>query len=89
MGLHGLEQGYLYFYFTFTYICIVVYLLKTRTVEPEKQPLVRSGQVRLQLTVSQSVYLGVEPHLGPMARYLFIYYFFVKVAVLSILGRPV
>jgi hypothetical protein len=36
----------------------------------------RSGQVRLQLTVSQSVCLGVEPHLGLMIRYLFIYVLF-------------
>jgi hypothetical protein len=39
---------------------------------------VRSGQVRLQLTVSQSVCLGVEPHLGLMTRYLFIYFFLWK-----------
>jgi hypothetical protein len=28
-------------------------------------------QVTLGLTVSQSVSLGVEPHLGPMTRYFF------------------
>jgi hypothetical protein len=30
---------------------------------------VRSGQVSLRLTVSQSVCLDVEPHLGLMTRY--------------------
>jgi hypothetical protein len=31
-------------------------------------------RVTLQLTVSQSVRLGVEPRLGLMTRYLFIYF---------------
>jgi hypothetical protein len=41
------------------------------------------ARVSLQLTVSQSVCLGVEPHLRLMTRYLFI---FVKVADLSMWG---
>jgi hypothetical protein len=41
-----------------------------------------SVRVTLQLTVSQSVRLGVEPSLGLMTRYLFC----MKVAVLSIWG---
>jgi hypothetical protein len=40
-------------------------------------------RVTLQLTVTQSVCLGVEPLLGLMTRYLFIC---LKVAVLSIWG---
>jgi hypothetical protein len=42
-------------------------------------------RVTLQLTVSQSVYLGVEPNLGLLTRDIF---FFLKVTVLSYLGRP-
>jgi hypothetical protein len=42
-------------------------------------------RVTLQLTVSQSVCLGVEPRLGFMTR-LFIYLFLVKVTVLLIWG---
>jgi hypothetical protein len=41
-------------------------------------------RVTLQLTVSQSVCLGVEPNLGLLARD----FFFFKVTVLSFLGRP-
>jgi hypothetical protein len=49
------------------------------------QQLVRV-RVTLQLTVSQSVCLGVEPNLGLLTRD--IYFFFLKVTVLSYLGRP-
>jgi hypothetical protein len=42
-------------------------------------------RVTLQLTVSRSVCLGVEPNLGLLTRYII---FFLKVAVLSYLGRP-
>jgi hypothetical protein len=45
-------------------------------------------KVTLRLTVSQSVNqsvsLGIEPHLGPMTRYLFLYDSYVLVSV----GRP-
>jgi hypothetical protein len=41
-------------------------------------------RVTLQLTVSQSVCLGVEPNLGLMTRDIF----FLKVTLLSYLGRP-
>jgi hypothetical protein len=47
--------------------------------------LLTQVKVTLQLTFSQLVCLGVEPHLGLMTRYFF-YLFFVKVAVLSIWG---
>jgi hypothetical protein len=43
-------------------------------------------RVTLQLTVSQSVCLGVEPNLGILTRD--IYFFFLKITVLSYLGRP-
>jgi hypothetical protein len=50
--------------------------------------LQRSSQVKvkvtLRLTVSQSVSLGIEPHLGPMTRYLFLSDSYVFVSV----GRP-
>jgi hypothetical protein len=38
----------------------------------------------LRLTVSQSVCLGIEPHLGPITRYLFLSDSYVLVSV----GRP-
>jgi hypothetical protein len=41
-------------------------------------------KVTLRLTVSQSVSLGIEPHLGPMTRYLFLSDSYVLVSV----GRP-
>jgi hypothetical protein len=41
-------------------------------------------KVTLRLTVSQSVSLGIEPHLGPMTRYLFLSGTYVLVSV----GRP-
>jgi hypothetical protein len=41
-------------------------------------------KVTLRLTVSQSVSLGIEPHLGPTTRYLFLSYSYVLVSV----GRP-
>jgi hypothetical protein len=41
-------------------------------------------KVTLRLTVSQSVNLGIEPHLGPMTRYLFLSDSYVLVSV----GRP-
>jgi hypothetical protein len=41
-------------------------------------------KVTLRLTVSQSVSLGVEPHLGLMTRYLFLFDSYVLVSV----GRP-
>jgi hypothetical protein len=41
-------------------------------------------KVTLRLTVSQSVSLGIEPHLGPMTRYLFLSDSYVLVYV----GRP-
>jgi hypothetical protein len=47
-------------------------------------------RVTLQLTVSQSVCLGVEPNLGLLTRdltYLFVFFFF-EVTVLSFGGRP-
>jgi hypothetical protein len=49
----------------------------------------RSVRVRvtLQLTVSQSVCLGVEPNLGLLTRDI-IFFFFLKVTVLYYLGRP-
>jgi hypothetical protein len=40
--------------------------------------------VTLRLTVSQSVSLLIEPHLGPMTRYLFLSDSYVLVSV----GRP-
>jgi hypothetical protein len=42
-------------------------------------------RVTLQLTVSQSVCLDVEPNLGLLTRDII---FFLKVTVLSYLGRP-
>jgi hypothetical protein len=45
-------------------------------------------KVTLLLTVSQSVRLGVEPNLGLLTRDLFSYFFFFKVTVLPIWGRP-
>jgi hypothetical protein len=42
------------------------------------------AKVTLRLTVSQSVCLGVVPHLGHMTRNLFIYLNFKKVTVLSV-----
>jgi hypothetical protein len=41
-------------------------------------------KVTLRLTVSQSVSLVIEPHLGPMTRYLFLSDSYVIVSV----GRP-
>jgi hypothetical protein len=41
-------------------------------------------KVTLRLTVSQSVSLGIKPHLGPMARYLFLSDSYILVSV----GRP-
>jgi hypothetical protein len=41
-------------------------------------------KVTLRLTVSQSVSLVIEPHLGPMTRYLFLSDSYVLVSV----GRP-
>jgi hypothetical protein len=41
-------------------------------------------KVTLRLTVSQSVSLGIEPHLGPMTRYLFLSDSYVLISV----GRP-
>jgi hypothetical protein len=41
-------------------------------------------EVTLRLTVSQSVSLGVEPHLGLMTRYIFLFDNY----VLAFVGRP-
>jgi hypothetical protein len=48
-----------------------------------KNLLVVKVKVTLRLTVSQSVCLGVVPHLGHMTRNLFVYFNFEKVTVLS------
>jgi hypothetical protein len=48
--------------------------------------MLASASVTLRLTVSQSVSLGVEPNLGLLTRD--IYFFSLKVTVLSNLGRP-
>jgi hypothetical protein len=41
-------------------------------------------KITLRLTISQSVSLGIEPHLGPITRYLFLSDSYVLVSV----GRP-
>jgi hypothetical protein len=50
--------------------------------------MISSSQVKvtLRLTVSQSVSLGIEPHLGPMTRYLRV--FLSDSYVLVSVGRP-
>jgi hypothetical protein len=41
---------------------------------PVKSSQVKSSQVTLQLTVSQSVCLGVEPNLGLLTRVFFFFF---------------
>jgi hypothetical protein len=48
------------------------------------RPLSVKVKVTLRLTASQSVSLGIEPHLGPMTRYLFLSDSYVLISV----GRP-
>jgi hypothetical protein len=57
------------------------YLVESGVVDVDWLKLLRV-RVTLRLTVSQSVCLGVEPHLGLMTRYLF----WMKVTVLSMWG---
>ena len=52
-------------------------------IEMEKMILLGKVKVTLRLTVSQSVCLGVEPRLGLMTRFFFLY---MKVTVLFIWG---
>jgi hypothetical protein len=56
--------------------------LKRATIYPKR--CIYKVKVTLRLTVSQSVCLGIEPHLGPMTRYLFLSDSYVLVSV----GRP-
>jgi hypothetical protein len=53
-------------------------------LDSHSRPSQSQIKVTLRLTVSQSVSLGIEPHLGPMTRYLFLSDSYVLVSV----GRP-
>jgi hypothetical protein len=72
-----LWSGHLWFVLVSPWICCF-YLLLICVV------LKLKAKVTLRLTVSQSVSLGIEPHLGPMTRYLFLSDNYVLVSV----GRP-
>jgi hypothetical protein len=54
------------------YMIINVYTIRTGllSVQVQYSSLCPKVKVTLRLTVSQSVSLGVEPHLGLMAKYL-------------------
>jgi hypothetical protein len=54
------------------------------TANPQLSLLINWIQVTLRLTVSQSVSLGVEPHLGLMTRYILLFDNY----GLAFVGRP-
>jgi hypothetical protein len=59
-------------------------LYRLKSPRPNSQLPLSQVKVTLRLTVSQWVSLGIEPHLGPMTRYLFLSDSYVLVSV----GRP-